>query len=148
MDQSEITKKGHVCNNFILFPQNVILPCTHSSCQQGSECHVLKNGSTVCVKTECVDSPVVANSTSLVRERKVGQQVTIVCNEGFILSGSPQRTCLGNGQWTGANITCIECGVDDYCTYNRAQDNCFCQGKNLLKYNPTSMEITNIYPGR
>ena len=32
---------------------------------------------------------------------------TYECDDGFILSGSEQRTCLETGQWSGEDPTCV-----------------------------------------
>ncbi|XP_021347137.1 uncharacterized protein LOC110446348 [Mizuhopecten yessoensis] len=123
--------KDDVSNPIIL--EIFVHPCTHSTCQKGSECHVKNNGIAVCINTECADSPSVANSTSLSQERTVGITVDIICDAGLLLNGNPHRTCHGNGQWT-ANTMCFECtGINHYTTYNRAQDHCESTGRTLLQ---------------
>ncbi|XP_021347473.1 uncharacterized protein LOC110446585 [Mizuhopecten yessoensis] len=132
--------------------ENLIHPCAHRTCQKGSECYVMKNGNAVCIKTECTESPwlSVANSTTLSLERTVGRTVGIVCNDGFIINGNQQRTCKGNGQWTGVNTTtCIECAnVTHYTTYETAIHHCLSEGKGLLQYGHRTPALRNVTQGR
>ncbi|XP_067911298.1 sushi domain-containing protein 2 [Heterodontus francisci] len=37
----------------------------------------------------------------------VGASVNFTCNQGYILSGSPMRTCLPTGQWSGEPTFCV-----------------------------------------
>ncbi|KAM7431863.1 CUB and sushi domain-containing protein 3 [Porites harrisoni] len=44
---------------------------------------------------------------------KYGEKLSFLCNKGFILFGSHERSCEGGGKWTGVQPYCVECaGVD------------------------------------
>ncbi|XP_072890266.1 complement factor B-like isoform X2 [Hemitrygon akajei] len=44
---------------------------------------------------------------------RVNQTVQFVCNQGFALLGSPNRTCLSNGRWSGNAAICY--AGDSFC---------------------------------
>ena len=37
---------------------------------------------------------------------KHGNTVSFSCNDGYNLLGSAERTCMPNGEWSGASATC------------------------------------------
>ncbi|XP_062919336.1 complement factor B-like isoform X1 [Mobula hypostoma] len=45
---------------------------------------------------------------------RVNQTVQFICNQGFALLGSPTRTCLANGRWSGNAVICYA-GADSLC---------------------------------
>ncbi|XP_059809249.1 complement C2-like [Hypanus sabinus] len=45
---------------------------------------------------------------------RVNQTVQFICNQGFALLGSPTRTCLSNGRWSGNAAICYAGGVHIY----------------------------------
>ncbi len=51
--------------------------------------------------------------------------VFYTCNQGFRLQGNQQRTCQGNGEWTGSTPTCVPgmtCAEDDRADPNFTND--------------------------
>uniref|UniRef100_A0A8C7CZ74 Sushi domain containing 2 n=1 Tax=Oncorhynchus kisutch TaxID=8019 RepID=A0A8C7CZ74_ONCKI len=40
-----------------------------------------------------------------------GSTVSFTCNSGSVLYGSPERTCLPSGEWTGEDVSCISDNV-------------------------------------
>ncbi|XP_073481569.1 sushi domain-containing protein 2 [Aquarana catesbeiana] len=49
-----------------------------------------------------------------------GFTITFSCNSGFVLSGSKQRTCQSNGNWSGAPAQCL-LGSDNSCSMQCGQ---------------------------
>uniref|UniRef100_A0A3P8W543 CUB and Sushi multiple domains 2 n=1 Tax=Cynoglossus semilaevis TaxID=244447 RepID=A0A3P8W543_CYNSE len=60
----------------------------------------------------CGDPGVPVHGIRLGEEFTVGSVVRFSCEPGYMLKGSPERTCLANGTWHGAQPEChvISCG--------------------------------------
>ena len=50
---------------------------------------------------------IVANEKKSTNSSRHGTDVTITCNEGYTLSGSPGRQTCTQGEWKGIMPTCI-----------------------------------------
>ncbi|XP_053702301.1 complement factor B-like [Synchiropus splendidus] len=61
-----------------------------------------------CRLVECPDPTVLVNGLVLPAQEKyfVGNVTTFECYSGFPLRGSPKRTCLPNGKWSGSTTIC------------------------------------------
>ena len=44
-----------------------------------------------------------------------GSTVVYSCDDGFVLCGNQNRTCLPNGVWSGSVPDCISEYIDDIC---------------------------------
>ncbi|KPP78874.1 CUB and sushi domain-containing protein 1-like [Scleropages formosus] len=60
----------------------------------------------------CGDPGVPVHGIRLGEEFSIGSVVRFSCEPGYALKGSPERTCLANGTWTGIQPEChvVSCG--------------------------------------
>ena len=61
----------------------------------------------VSVLADCGDLMNVANGEVDFTTTYDGSVATYSCNEGYVLCGSENRTCLLNGSWSGSPPECI-----------------------------------------
>lgn len=54
----------------------------------------------------CGDPGVPVHGIRLGEEFTVGSVVRFSCEPGYMLKGSPERTCLANGTWLGTQPEC------------------------------------------
>lgn len=54
----------------------------------------------------CGDPGVPVHGIRLGEEFTVGSDVRFSCEPGYMLKGSPERTCLANGTWLGTQPEC------------------------------------------
>lgn len=54
----------------------------------------------------CGDPGVPVHGIRLGEEFTVGSVVRFSCEPGYVLRGSPERTCLANGTWLGTQPEC------------------------------------------
>ena len=54
----------------------------------------------------CGDPGVPVHGIRLGEEFTVGSVVRFSCEPGYVLKGSPERTCLANGTWLGTQPEC------------------------------------------
>ena len=57
--------------------------------------------------TSCGDPGTPINGGTIVSNFSIGSTAVHFCNEGFILDGVSQRTCIGNGTWSDSLPTCV-----------------------------------------
>lgn len=62
----------------------------------------------------CGDPGVPVHGIRLGEEFTVGSVVRFSCEPGYVLRGSPERTCLANGTWLGTQPECH--GKDMICS--------------------------------
>ena len=56
--------------------------------------------------TACRAPPNPRNGAVRRIETSSGYIALYSCDDGYLLNGSPQRTCLENGMWSGPDRTC------------------------------------------
>ena len=66
---------------------------------------ILTSYSPVC---ESLSNPISGGVVINDSTRVVGSIATYNCDDGFLLSGSIDRECQGNGTWSGDEPLCIE----------------------------------------
>ena len=42
---------------------------------------------------------------------------SFTCNTGYKLTGSDNRTCQSNGNWSGSEVMCRELGIQNHITF-------------------------------
>ena len=55
----------------------------------------------------CGDPGTPTNGETTVASNSVGSTAVHFCNEGYILDGVSQRTCLSNRSWSDSLPTCV-----------------------------------------
>jgi hypothetical protein len=59
----------------------------------------------------------------LVDQTSFGHTVTYICKQGYIISGTTERTCSFDGTWTGTKPVCTVSGMCSYfgflCVYSK-----------------------------
>jgi CUB/sushi domain-containing protein len=70
------------------------------------------NTAPVCRRVDCGPLSIANGRVAIAPDSGVGGIATYVCNLGFILSGTNQRTCQANGEWSNTAPVCqrISCG--------------------------------------
>ncbi|XP_064624477.1 CUB and sushi domain-containing protein 3-like [Lineus longissimus] len=67
----------------------------------------------VCEEIRCGSLPLIVDGRmSLSKANKIGSKATYTCDDDFKLIGTPERQCLGTGNWGGVMPVCeeIRCG--------------------------------------
>ena len=57
---------------------------------------------------DCGDLPPPANGSVLVSNTTERSVATYTCDDGYILTGDPTRTCLESGNWSNTEPSCTE----------------------------------------
>ncbi|XP_052783270.1 uncharacterized protein LOC128219502 [Mya arenaria] len=85
-----------------------------------STCQANKTWSEIgqCLPITCTNFDVVENSQnrSTIRDIKYGEDIDILCNDGFVYVGKKPLTCYANGDWPVVNCSRVTCngstGID------------------------------------
>lgn len=62
-----------------------------------------------CKEIECEDPGLLQNGFQEGSDLGYGAEVRYMCRRGYVIFGSPTRTCSEEGQWTGVKPFCVEC---------------------------------------
>ncbi|CBY06819.1 unnamed protein product [Oikopleura dioica] len=85
----------------------------------------------VCEEIICDELAIPQDGSKDCSGDQFGQKCSFMCNTGFDLSGSEERTCQADGTWTGVPVHCNKatCGLLPKCGRDRSWDDFppFCQ---------------------
>ncbi|XP_063401402.1 sushi, von Willebrand factor type A, EGF and pentraxin domain-containing protein 1-like [Mytilus trossulus] len=109
-----VITNGRVLGNEYTYKKNITYRCDTGYELQGSAIIIcLESGQwdeplPSCELIHC-DSLQLLHASISSNNNEYGSNVTISCDEGYVMFGESERLCLANGSWTGSDPVCIMC---------------------------------------